>query len=366
MFLLLLVVIVLFAGCAPKKDDVVFGSGEGDEGSGVAMNRKLMLVQSYWTNYKWGIDIEKGVLEALSVSPEILYQEPENREGLGIKEGLTSKVGNIEVELMIVCMDTKRRSDDAWKKESGEKTLSLIDKFNPDVVILADDNAQQYVGKAIVNKVPIVFCGVNQEYTAYYSKEDQVTGLHERMNFIASSDLLKEVFPDVSRLVLLTDFTETSASVISQFKAETLPFDRIESFAFEAAQEYKNKLKSLQGEKETAIAIFNLNFRDMNQEEAIAWTVTNSKLPEMTFQTNTVEGGLLLTSAVSGVSHGREAVEKSLSIFKGSPANDIPVTVPRKGDIAVNQARARMLGIELPVTLLNAAEVFNELESLQM
>jgi len=52
-------------------------------------------------------------------------------------------------------------------------------------------------GKAIVGKYPIVFCGVNKDYTEYNNPGDEMTGLHEGMNFKETEELLMEVFPDI-------------------------------------------------------------------------------------------------------------------------------------------------------------------------
>jgi basic membrane protein A len=333
-------------------------TGETGIDESAMQEKKVMLVQSYWTNYKWGIDIEKGVLEALGLPASILDEEPVNKGGLGLKEGIAAKTGKYKISLKIVNMDTKRRSEEEWKKESGIKTIGEIEAFKPDVVILADDNAQQYVGKAIVGRYPIVFCGVNNEYTDYYKPGEEMTGLHERMNFKETEELLLEVFPDITKVILLTDATETSSPVVDQITMVDLPIADLETYQFASFDKYKTKVKSLQKAKNTAIAIFNLNFEGTTQEEAIAWTVENSTLPEMTFQTNTVEGGLLLTSAVSGMSHGKEAVEKALRILGGEKASSIPVSVPSKGDVAINQKRAAGLGVTIPVSILNTAIVY--------
>lgn len=362
-YILFMVSLLLF-NCK-KKDTVEISDAEAEDLGRLTQDKKVALVQSYWTNYQWGIDIEKGFLEGMNISPDVLYKEPANEEGLGIKRDITLKVDDANVDVLIICMDTKRRSDEAWKVESAELSIKKLDAFKPDVVILADDNAQKYLGKKIVNKYPIVFNGVNSEYTEYYSKTDQVTGLHERMNFAETSKLFLTIFPNVKTMIMLTDFTETSKPVVDQFKNADLTFSKTEAFSFEQFGDYKAKVTSLQGQKDTGIAIFNLNFKDSTQEQAIAWTLQNSKLPEMTFQSNTVMGGLLLTSAVSGTAHGKEAARIAISILKGKKANDIPVSIPTKGDVIVNQARADMLNIKIPAEILNAASIYKELDTLK-
>jgi ABC-type uncharacterized transport system substrate-binding protein len=356
--------VFLVAGCSKGSQGVQFKDQQGASKE-LLKGKKIALVQSYWTNYKWGIDIEKGVLQALNAPQDVLNKPLTDKGGLGIKEGIVSTADNVEVTLKIICMDTKRRSDAGWKKEAGTKTIAELDAFKPDVVILADDNAQTFVGKLIVNKYPIVYNGVNNDFKDYYSPGDQVTGLNERMNFVETAQMIKEIYKNVDKLVLITDMTETSKPVVAQLKETKLPFSTVEAYQYDKFDDMKKKVAALQAEKNTAIGIFNLNFKDMPQEKAIAWIVQNSKLPEMAFQTNVVQGGILLASAVSGVYHGIEAVQKALLIIRGTKASDIPVSVPLKGEVIVNQARAKMLGVDIPISILNASEVYNQIDTLK-
>jgi hypothetical protein len=42
-------------------------------------------------------------------------------------------------------MDTKRNTDDHFKKNAAQKGKSVIEEYNPDIVIAADDNASKYL-----------------------------------------------------------------------------------------------------------------------------------------------------------------------------------------------------------------------------
>jgi len=305
--------------------------------------RRLALVQSYWNNYQWTFEISMGVFEALGLPPEAAANEPKAVGGIGVQRMPFSRKGQA-FELLVIYLDTKRRTADPWKSKAGSQAVELLQAFAPQVTILADDNAQKYVGKWIAGKIPIVFCGVNAEYTEYYRPGENVTGFHERMEYAKSLRLLSTLCPDVRGVVFLTDSTPTSRPEIRRIQEATLPLPVIEAHRCASFEDYKTQVLRAQGIRDVALAIFNLNFGDTTQEQAIAWTLAHSRLPEVTFQRNTVEGGLLCASTVSARKHGRCSAEAALRILDGRKAQDIPVSVPPGGQDSINLVRARQLG----------------------
>jgi len=312
--------------------------------------RRIALVQSYWNNYQWTFEIDIGVLEALGLPPETAAHDPTVVDGLGFRKTCFRRKGK-PFELLTIYLDTKRRPDDAWKQEAGTRAVELLREFGPAVAILADDNAQRYVGTRIAGQVPIVFCGVNAEYTEYYRKGENVTGFHERQSYRESLRLLSALCPDVRRVVFLTDKTPTSRPEVERIRKTKLRLPLLAARQCADFEDYKAEVLSYQDAPAVALAIFNLNFGETTQEEAIAWTMAHSRIPEVTFQRNTVEGGLLCASIVSAREHGWRSVASCLRILSGTEARSIPVAVPPKGADNVNTVRARQLGRKVPVEL---------------
>ena len=163
LFLIIAAMLLTCGGCRKPATTQAATSGT---------TKRIVLVQSYWNNYLWGVEIELGVLRALGFPEHMAPNAPRIVDGIGIKEGVTNRMGD-RYELLIIYMDTKRRPDQKWKEESGRIVLAMIEEFSPDVAILADDNAQAYVGRHIAGRIPVVFCGVNADYTTYYSQGGQ-------------------------------------------------------------------------------------------------------------------------------------------------------------------------------------------------
>ncbi|MES9974447.1 MAG: hypothetical protein ABW094_09315, partial [Candidatus Thiodiazotropha sp.] len=121
--------------------------------SGQAVANKCLFISSYHTGYAWSDGVESGL-----------------RETLGGK-----------CELKQFDMDTKRHKDEVSKKEAARKARELIERWRPDVVITADDNAAKYVIKPFFkdHQVPFVFCGINWNVDEYGFPYSNTTGMVE-------------------------------------------------------------------------------------------------------------------------------------------------------------------------------------------
>ena len=84
---------------------------------------KVLVVHSYHHEYEWVAEISGGINEVL-------------------------KDKNVELEYYY--MDTKRKTDEAWKEESGRAALEKVTAWQPNVVIAVDDNAQLYFAKNLL------------------------------------------------------------------------------------------------------------------------------------------------------------------------------------------------------------------------
>jgi hypothetical protein len=102
---------------------------------------KILHIMSYHSPWEWTDDQFNGFKDALK---------------------------GLDVEYRVFQMDTKRRSDGAWKEKVGREARELIDIWKPDLVYTNDDNAQAYAARYYVNShIPFVFSAVNADPGAY-------------------------------------------------------------------------------------------------------------------------------------------------------------------------------------------------------
>ncbi len=83
--------------------------------------------------------------------------------------------------------------------EMGRHARDIIAKWEPDLVYINDDNAQQYVTKYFLNQsIPFVFSGMNALPDKYgFTGSTNITGILEQEHFIQTIALLKELDPKV-------------------------------------------------------------------------------------------------------------------------------------------------------------------------
>ena len=139
----------------------------------------MLLVHSYHQGYRWVDTITEGVRSAI--------------QGTGL-------------ELDIFCMDAKRHTDEAWKIDAGRRAKKRVDQYHPDIILAADDDAQQYFAAFYLNTaLPVVFTGVDADPSKYGYPAANVTGVIERPHF-------KESLAFAWHYVLMVSFAPSSGS----------------------------------------------------------------------------------------------------------------------------------------------------------
>jgi len=309
----------------------------GDDDS--RAEQRVLLVHSYDESYEWVQEITQGVQEGLAEAG---------------------------VRLEVFYMDTKRNPQPAWCEEAGKQASELVTSFDPDVVIAADDNAQecfakQYVGKA---RPQIVFCGVNGDPSAYGYPATNVTGVRERTYLGESVALLRKIRPDVTKIVLITDASVTSDLMVHDMReeaasAEILAFDQTNSF-----EEWRSLVTGYEQRGDAiVIGLYHTIFegsgdqrQHVDPQQVLDWTLSATSRPTAAVFEFGVSGGALCGVVVDGVDHGREAARLARTILGGTKAGDLPIISTEGQRTVVNAATASRLGIEIPAAVLEQAD----------
>jgi ABC-type uncharacterized transport system substrate-binding protein len=287
----------------------------------------------------------------------------------GFKEALLG----VDVEYKVFEMDTKRRSDDEWKKEAGRRARKLIEDWDPDLVFTNDDNAQKYVTSHYLGaKVPFVFSGVNSAPERYgFQNSKNVTGVLEQEHFVQTIRLLRKIVPDVRRIVVISDDGPTWSDVIKRMQAklsevndlEVVAWDHIKTFA-----EYKQRILAYQ-DKVDAVGLLGIfTFRDkigknVPYSDVLRWTAENSRLPDFSFWGDRITAGTLCAVAISGHAQGLQAGRLARQILlENKTPNQLPMMPTRMGEPIISLRRARQLGIKIKATTLLSAKVIKDYE----
>ncbi|MCH9673708.1 MAG: hypothetical protein K0U93_19870 [Gammaproteobacteria bacterium] len=115
--------------------------------------QRCLFVSSYHQGYAWSDGVERGLRSVLETRCTIKQFD----------------------------MDTKRAQSENQKQSAALAAKAIIDSWQPDVVIAADDNAAKYLVAPFYRnaKLPVVFCGINWTAKEYGFPYSNVTGMVE-------------------------------------------------------------------------------------------------------------------------------------------------------------------------------------------
>ena len=304
-----------------------------------ASGGRVLLVHSYNTGYPWVDSITRGVRQTLA--------------GSGI-------------QLEVFYMDTKRNTGLEWKTKSGEMAMERVKALQPDVVIAADDNAQEYFAKKLAGQENprVVFLGVNADPAKYGYPASNITGILERPFVAETMSLLKEISPQAKTAAVITDKSETSDGVIEYIKSlKALPLRIVMIVQPETFKEWQETVEKAQHIADAIIFNTYHTVRRGNEKlsmspgEVIKWTLANNTKPEAGLLEFNMEDGVMCGVAESGEEYGREAGEMARQmITAGKTANDFPVKITEKGIRMINISAAGNLGITIPGQVIASAD----------
>jgi ABC-type uncharacterized transport system substrate-binding protein len=219
--------------------------------------------------------------------------------------------------------------------------------------------------------LPFVFTGVNGDPMTYgyISSMDapggQVTGSIERERFAQTFNILRQLVPNVQKLAVICDDGPTGASVVKRVreKAAALDIDVVALLKTGQFSEWKEFIKTVQTKADALLVIVYHTLKDhagrfVHENDVLNWTINNSRLPDIGFWSWAVEGGLLCSEAISGYQQGYYAATVAAYVLLGQSAGEFPIGTPQRGEVCINVARAKMLGVQLPDEMLRTATLY--------
>ncbi len=319
---------------------------------------RIFVVSSYHREYLWSQDTNKGLCAALR---DFKFLDNDQQAGEYTKNDL---VETARVVIKKAWMDTKRRNKKDEIAVTTAGIVSDIRAFKPDLVLLGDDNATNFIGAYLVNTaVPVVFWGVDFNPLAYGyldSKEHpghNVTGVYQSGYFKEALETLKKLYPDIKTFAILSDGSETgrakSREIARLAQEGQLPLQLADQAATNSFSEWQDKAQELAGRVDAFFVVNHGTLKDdkgaaVDSLQAGAWYLAHIKRPEASPEKQFVQEGMLLTVDDSGYKQAYEAGRMADMILhqKKAPA-DIAVIAPTRGAVIVNQQRAAMLGVNV-------------------
>ena len=274
-------------------------------------------------------------------------------------------------------MDTKQTYAKPDQVEArSREALARIKAFKPDVVITVDDNAARTVMLSLVDSdIPVVFTGMNIRPEVYNRGTEfmasrqhpghNVTGVYEKLYIEKSVQAMKEIVPDLKKIVFIVDSSLTGNAIREQIESELLAgrsgilytIRQVSSF-----DEYKHLIRWINSDPETgayypmAIRLAAEDGSIVKVSEIMRWTLGHVRKPAMSISYAICKLGSFGGVSVDFMAMGRQAGQKGALILEGQPAGGISIQDAAEYALIFNIARAKQLGVVIPPELLGAAD----------
>jgi ABC-type uncharacterized transport system substrate-binding protein len=287
-------------------------------------------------------------------------------------KGFKAALGDLDVQYTIMQMDTKRKSDEAWKLRIAREIHGTIDASKPDLIFASDDAAQQYVTSYYVNSsIPIVFSAVNENPAKYgFTNAENVTGVLEKLHYVKTLRLLQKIVPDVKKVAMISDPGTMWPAMIAEMKQQQDQFADIKVVSYDIIptfSEFKQKVLDYQNKIDALGFLGVFEFKDENgknvlMEDVLKWLQENSKLPDFSFWEDRVLKGTLCSVSVSAFEQGYLAglYARAILVDEKSPS-EFPIVSSQRGTPFINMVTVKRLGIKPSDEVLRLATVIKDI-----
>ena len=319
---------------------------------------RILIVSSYHREYLWSQSTHDGVMAAM-----LRYGFLENDDQVG-KFTQDDAVESNRVVLKKMWMDTKRKSSTSDIARVTVEVMKEITDFKPDLVMLGDDNAANYIGNQLLDtEIPVVFWGINGLPLKYGLVDSMdrpghnVTGVWQAGYYREGLELLSKLVPEAETFAILACDSVTARANIrilqGLYRSGKLPLELVDVVSTNDFEEFKRQAKRLEQDVD-AFFILNhdtLHDADGNHLDMLQvgrWYLENINKPEASHEDQFVREGMLLTANDSGYNQGYTAFEMAYDILEqGLSPSLMRTKTPPRGPLMVNRNRAQALGISL-------------------
>lgn len=304
-----------------------------------AQEHRLLVVHSYHTGYEWVQGLDRAIDASLEGFPGL--------------------------EVQRVYLDTKRRSSPGERAEAGRRALETLAAFGPEVVIAADDNAQELVVRPHLGKrsPQFVFAGVNAAPETYGFPAPNVTGILERTYPSQVLEILTQIAPGIEAVALVTDRSATSNLLLTRFRSAELPLQIASWDQPEHLEDWQATVRRVDADPSVGAFLVPLYHTLSRQSdgshvppsEVMRWTVEHTQKPVVGLWPFAVTDGAVCAVVVDSEEHGRRAGALARELLGGGRAGDLPLETNQEGAVHFNLISAQRLGLEIPFDLLEVA-----------
>ncbi len=331
--------LLLMTSCKDKKGDVLSHKEAPPESFS---RKRILYVDSYSLEFQWIQGITRGILGTLN----IVIDDDEN---LDSSDSL--------YDLKIYHMKSKQNSSTESLESAVREILALIEDWAPEVIIISDDNAAQYlvVPYLMESEIPIVFCGINWDASVYGFPTDHITGMIE-INLIDKMVEELKKYSEGGRIGYIRDNATTSRKESENY--EKLLDIQIRKKFPDSFREWREEFLELQEEVDIILVGYPNALKDWDgdMEPYKEFLRDNTHIPTGSWDQWTADW-VLMSFALDPEEQGEFAAAAAVRILNGDSPGRIPVVRNQKARIFLNMGMAKKLGIIFPMDLIERSNL---------
>jgi ABC-type uncharacterized transport system substrate-binding protein len=304
---------------------------------------KVLFVNSYHKGYEWSDAIGTAIFSYFRIPVDTLIEKGE-------------AVG--DVQMRIIYMDSKRQKSEAYLLNKGKEIKKLIDIWQPDVVITADDNAAKYLLAPffINHSLPFVFCGVNWDANEYGLPAANVTGMLEVQLIDEILAYLKPLATG-NRIGFLKG-DDMSARREASFYEERFGLHLDKRFVQDFSA-WQRQYQSLQDEVDLLLIGNAASVTGWDGEKARQLVTDTTRVPSGNWDL-WMAPYALMTIATKPEEQGQWAARTAAEILGGKSPAAIETVKNVTAHVVLNMKLAGNMNIKLPMSLVEHASFVDE------
>jgi len=230
------------------------------------------------------------------------------------------------------------------------------------VVYALGTQASQDIFQAADNNLPLVFGAVTDPVQAGFfdgtlqKPRKNITGTQDIWPYAAQFNLIKQLTPNVRKIGIVYNSSEINSQVSVQLIKEQCAKHSIELLERTVTDESQIGL-AVAGLLDARIDAFFIPADNTVQSSAqvVIAACMNKKVPVFTGIPGIVENGAVGTVGTNYYELGKVNGAQAAKILSGMAPRDIPVQTADKGDLYLNMASIRKLGLNVPEALVKKA-----------
>ena len=266
----------------------------------------------------------------------------------GFKQGLDSE--GIKYDIT----ESSAKGDDSTNTQIAQQFVSQ----GMDLVCgIATPSAQACYNAAYEAKIPVIFNAVSDPVAAKLAESDTqamdgITGVSDMLPVDEQLKLIREMLPDAKKIgILYTTSEANSVSTIETYK------QKVGEYGFELVE--KGITNAAEIPQAVDLLVSEVDCISNMTDNTLLEKATAKNIPVFGSEEEQVGNGCIASAGIDYIELGKKAGVMAARVLKGEDVKNIPYETLTESKITINTDAAEKIGVTIPQSITDRAEVKN-------